>query len=210
MKIAIVGATGRTGKPLTRKALDNGHEVYALVRTPSKMDIQHDNLTCIEGDAMNPADVENVVQHAEVVINVIGHGKNTPDDLMTRSADNIIKAMETHDTSRLVTLTGAGVQMPGDTPKFMDNFVRGMLFIFARRVAEDSVNYVDRVKQSDVDWTIVRAPRLVEAEPKGTYNVGRVGGDNMSISIPYDDLATFILSVAESGEYLREAPMVSS
>lgn len=210
MKLSIIGATGRTGKPLTRQALDNGHEVIALVRTPSKMDIQNENLTCVEGDALSRQDIEKAVQNADVVLNVLGHTKNSPDDLMQRSAENIIAAMQKHGKTRLVTLTGAGVRMPGDTPKFIDKFVRALLYLFARRVAEDSTNYVELVRQSGLEWTVVRAPRIIEAEPKGTYNVGRVGADNMSINIPYADLAAFMLSAAESGEYVHEAPMVSS
>lgn len=210
MKLGILGATGRTGKHLTQQALDAGHEVVALVRTPTKMTIQHDQLICIEGDALNFDDVSQVVQQADVILNVVGHGKNTPDDLMTRSAQHIITAMEKHDKSRLVTLTGAGVKMPGDRPKLIDNIARGALYIFARRVAIDSVAYVELITQSTLDWTVVRAPRIVEAEAKGTYNVGMVGDDKMTISIPYADLATFMLALAESNDYIHQAPMVSN
>ena len=58
MKLAIFGATGRTGKPLVRQALETGHEVVVLVRTPSKMPLQHDRLTVVQGDSMKASDVE--------------------------------------------------------------------------------------------------------------------------------------------------------
>lgn len=46
MKIAILGATGRTGLVLVRQALDQGHDVLALVRNPEAMtkQIQHERL----------------------------------------------------------------------------------------------------------------------------------------------------------------------
>lgn len=46
MKIAIFGATGRTGLVLVREALDQGHDVLALVRNPQAMtkQIQHERL----------------------------------------------------------------------------------------------------------------------------------------------------------------------
>jgi uncharacterized protein YbjT (DUF2867 family) len=40
MKLAIFGATGRTGRPLVQQALEAGHEVVALVRTPAKLTLQ--------------------------------------------------------------------------------------------------------------------------------------------------------------------------
>jgi len=36
MKIAIFGATGGTGKELIKQALEQGHEIIALVRDPQK------------------------------------------------------------------------------------------------------------------------------------------------------------------------------
>ena len=44
MKIAILGASGQSGKFLTEQALADGHHVLALVRNPQKMAINHDNL----------------------------------------------------------------------------------------------------------------------------------------------------------------------
>ncbi|MDV6377272.1 NAD(P)H-binding protein [Sporosarcina sp. GW1-11] len=48
MKIVIFGATGRTGSEILRSALNNGHEVKALVRTPKKCE-PHERLTVIQG-----------------------------------------------------------------------------------------------------------------------------------------------------------------
>ena len=45
MKLAVIAATGRIGHGLTQEALDQGHHVIALVRSPDKLTIQHDNLT---------------------------------------------------------------------------------------------------------------------------------------------------------------------
>ena len=61
MKLAVFGATGRTGRQLVEQALQAGHEVVALVRTPSRLTIQNPKLTVIQGHAMNPADVDKAV-----------------------------------------------------------------------------------------------------------------------------------------------------
>ena len=40
LKIVVFGATGRTGKEVVKQALEKGHHVTAVVRTPEKMNIQ--------------------------------------------------------------------------------------------------------------------------------------------------------------------------
>ena len=49
VKLAIFGATGRTGKPLVTQALEQGHEVRALARDPAKLDVAQENLLVIHG-----------------------------------------------------------------------------------------------------------------------------------------------------------------
>ena len=48
MKIVILGATGDTGKPLLRQTLEKGHIVTAILREPSKLTVEHANLTTIK------------------------------------------------------------------------------------------------------------------------------------------------------------------
>lgn len=44
MKIAVLGATGQTGQQLVKQALQQGHIITAIVRNPSKLAINHENL----------------------------------------------------------------------------------------------------------------------------------------------------------------------
>jgi hypothetical protein len=51
VRLAVFGASGRTGRPLVERALAEGHTVRALVRTPTKVGIQDARLELIQGDA---------------------------------------------------------------------------------------------------------------------------------------------------------------
>jgi len=51
MRIAVFGATGRTGRPLVRQALDRRHDVVAFARSPSKLNAENAGVTVVEGDA---------------------------------------------------------------------------------------------------------------------------------------------------------------
>merc|ERR1712123_512509 len=47
MKLAILGATGRTGLEAVKQALADNHTVTAVVRNPAKITLAHDNLKVV-------------------------------------------------------------------------------------------------------------------------------------------------------------------
>jgi nucleoside-diphosphate-sugar epimerase len=77
MKLLLTGASGFVGLHLLEKLLREGHEVYALVRSPEKLrDIKHSNLVLIKGDISHatfdwidtlPSDLEACVHTAGIV-----------------------------------------------------------------------------------------------------------------------------------------------
>ncbi len=210
MKLVVFGASGRTGLPLVQQALDAGHEVVAFVRNPSKMPIQHERLTLVQGDALNADDVERAVIGGDVVLNVLGHAKNTPRNLMTVSAQHIVAAMKKHGVKRLITLTGAGVSAPEDQPKLLNHVIKFLLRTISPAVLADSERYAEVVKSSGLEWVIVRSPMLTEGARTGSYRVGWVGV-NTGARISRADVADFMLTLAQNGEkYLHKMPMVSA
>jgi putative NADH-flavin reductase len=55
MKVLVLGTTGSLGRHLVSQALARRHEVTALVRDPSKLDISHPRLHILQGDALDPS-----------------------------------------------------------------------------------------------------------------------------------------------------------
>lgn len=208
MKLAIFGATGRSGKPVVEQALQAGHEVVALARTPSKLAIQNPKLTVIQGDAMNAADVDKVVQGSDAVISVIGQTKGSPRNTQTVAITNIIAAMNKYGVQRLVSLTGAGVDDPHDRPKFANHLIKLALKLLSGHVLQDAENHAEAIRKSNLDWVIVRGPMLNEGPLTGNYRAGWVGV-NTGSRISRADLADFILKQTTDTTYLRQAPVVS-
>lgn len=208
MKITVFGATGRTGVPLVQQALDAGYEVVAFARTPSKLNISHENLSVVQGDIKDPAAVEQAIVGADAVLSVIGHTKNSAKDVQTVGTRNIVSAMEKHGVKRLISLTGAGVKDPNDQPGLFDRFIVVMLKLISGDVLKDAQNHAQVIKQSGLDWTIVRGPMLTEGPHTGDYRVGYVGV-NTSPRISRADVADFMLTQVEDRKYIGKAPMVS-
>ncbi len=55
MKLVVLGATGGTGLELVRQAIERGHSVTALVRSPDRLGAFRDRITVKQGDLLNPA-----------------------------------------------------------------------------------------------------------------------------------------------------------
>ena len=72
MKLAIFGATGKTGIELVKQALEQGHAVTAFVRDPARLDIKDGNLTLVTGDVFDPASVAQAVEGQDAVICALG------------------------------------------------------------------------------------------------------------------------------------------
>lgn len=206
--LAILGPTGRTGRPLVEQALAAGHSVTALARTPAKLGVRHDRLTVVEGDALDPAAVARVVSGADAVLLALGHTKGSPDDLMKRSAQVVVAAMTAAGVRRVVTETGAGVPDPRDPGGLGPAFVRGVMKVVVANLLADSEAHVDAFRGSGLDWTAVRAPRLTEGPLTGN---ARVGYFSMGLghSVSRADVAAVMLRLALSGEFVREAPHVT-
>ncbi|MGB3542120.1 NAD(P)-dependent oxidoreductase [Rubrivirga sp.] len=209
MRIALFGGTGRTGRPFLDQALQAGHDVVASVRTPSKLGgLSHDRLTVLEGDVLDAAHVASVLEGADAVVLTLGPTKGGPKSMMTRAAQNVISAMKRHGVQRVVTETGAGVGDPKDPGGFGPKLMSTIMGLVAKDLLTDSVGHVDAFRDSGLEWTAVRAPRLTEGAQTGDVKVGYFSmGPGHSVSRA--DVAAVMLRLATSDEYAGQAPHVT-
>jgi putative NADH-flavin reductase len=208
MKIIVFGASRGVGLKVVEQALEAGHVVTAFVRSPEKFEITHANLIVFKGNSMDVAAVEQAIKGHEAVISALGPTHPPVPHVMETSAKNIVIAMKKHGVQRLVSTTGAGVRQPEDEPKFIDRFIGFLLNLLAKDVVLDSAENVKTIQASDLEWTIVRFPRLMDGEHTRKYRVGFVGKDS-GIQISRADGADFILKELTENKWLRKLPLVS-
>jgi hypothetical protein len=80
--------------------------------------------------------------------------------------------------------------------------------LFVPKILNDAIAHAQVLKDSNLDWVIIRGPRLTDGETKGHYRVGWVGV-NASTHIARADLADFILKQVEDATFVRKMPFVS-
>jgi putative NADH-flavin reductase len=208
MRIAVFGATGRTGRPLVRQALSRGHEVVAFVRSAADLGVEDPALTVVEGDAYAGEGVGEAVSGADAVVSVLGQTDEGPDDLLTVAGDHVTAAMAEAGVDRYVTLVGAGVREDGESVSLSGRVMGTLLKLFAAEVLEDARGHVERVRATDLAWTVARAPRLTDGEGSGDYRAGDI--DLGFESVARADVARFLLDCVEDERYVRELPKVGA
>jgi putative NADH-flavin reductase len=206
--IALFGATGKTGRRVLTRALKAGHDIRVLVRDPAKLGVVDPRITVIAGDVLDAAAVSTTIEASDVVLALFGQVKGSPRSLQADGTRNIIAAMKQQGVSRLITLSGGGLRADEDRPKLADRIIRMLLKALAGHVLADAEEHLQLLRDSGLDWTVVRGPMLTEASGRGTYRVGWVGV-NAGIRISREDLADFILTQIEDRQFIRRLPFVS-
>ena len=207
-KIVVFGASGGTGHHIVEQALEAGYQVTAFVRSPKKLDLQHEKLTVFQGDVMDVDKVDRAIAGQDAVLSALGPTRPPVPGMMEVAAKNIVGAMDKHGIKRIISTTGGGVRDPQDQPKLFDHIMKGLLTLMAGTVLKDSEANVNIIRASDLDWTIIRYPRLLDDPFTGKYRIGYVGVNSGS-QLSRADGADAVLKELESGEYLHKMPIVS-
>jgi putative NADH-flavin reductase len=205
VKIAVFGAAGATGEQVVQQALDKGWEVAALVRKPGGLAITNDRLSVTQGDAREERAAASVVQGADAVISVIGLPKGA-DTSLSDATGTICRAMEAANVRRLVVMSVLGIRDSADKAGF---FGRVIIPVFMKKAMADRARLEEVAEASGLDCTLVRATRLVDGEPTGTYSAGPDIRAKMSSKVTRGDAAHCLLAqAAAQGEHSRAIGLV--
>lgn len=205
MKIAVIGANGKTGKVFVDEAVQHGHEVKAGVYRTNSF-TESDFIHVVQCDAMKLEDVEKLVKGADVVVSLIGHGKNSPAFLQTTATSNILSAMKKYHVTRFVSLTGTGVRIDGDTPSLTDRLLNIAVRMVDSARIRDGKAHADVIIESDVDWTIMRVLKLTDF---GLHSYRLTNHGPARLLASRKTVASAILHVIVEGLHKQSMPVVS-
>jgi putative NADH-flavin reductase len=207
MKLALFGATGTVGSALLPRLLDAGYEVRALARTPAKIDRPHPRLRIIQGNANDLFAVTETVSGCDAVLTSLG-GLRDPDSISQGTA-NIMTTMQTLGIRRLIVMQGYHLTFPGDPSNVGRKLILPILKIMSRHLIEHSRAMATAIQTSDLDWTVIRAPRVTTGSSTPGYRTGtlRLAPWN---HITNTDLADFMLTCLTDPTYIHQAPMIAA
>ena len=208
MKLVIFGSTGSIGSQVVEQALEQGHTVTAFVRDRSKLNVKHPHLNIFTGDVMNLALVEEAVIGHDAAICVLGSGKKLNGNVRSQGTKNIIQALEKAGIKRFICQSTLGA---GDSWGNLNFYWKYIMFGFIlRKVFADHQIQEEYVRQSGLDWTIIRPAAFIEGTRTGKYRHGFPSSDcTSSLTISRPDVADFILKQLTDNTYLGKAASLS-
>ena len=193
MLIGLVGATGRTGRAILDLGLPLGHRFRCLVRSPGALGDDLDRVEVLEGDSLDEPKVARLSHGCGAVICVIDHVKDSPADLLARTARNLLITRP----RRLVWLASAAVDLHGDRKGLRDEVAASGARLFSRRRVRDGQDAADLIHAAATEVVVVRVPALSDAPPRAAWRVSQERPPSHR-PVSRADVDAFLLEVATS------------
>ncbi|XP_063070831.1 flavin reductase (NADPH)-like [Engraulis encrasicolus] len=214
MRIAVLGASGRTGQYLVKQAIDKGYGVTAVVRDPGKVGVSHDRLKVVKGDVFSEASLRPLLQGHDAVLSCLGFPISPVFGVTgyTGSMRAVVRAMQGAGVNRLITMTSWYTDPTSLTGVAV--LFRLFLLTTIQSVLSNMHEMEHTLKKiHNIDWTVVRPPGLRD-EPATAKefltNEGYWVPDPSGIpigrhAVARGDVARFMLDVLDRNSWIQKS-----
>jgi len=219
MKLTIFAATGGIGRQILEQAIDAGHDVTAVVRNPQKLPAElAGQVRVVTADlaAPDPAMLKSAVAGADAVLSGLGATSNSEAGVATQGTRAIAGAMKAAGARRIVVVSAAPIGTvpsparpnppkhdPGDG-FIMQHVLSPLTKAAFRKHYADLAQMEDVLRNSDLEWTAVRPPRLTDKPLTGTYRTARGQNLRRGAFISRADVAHYMLRALDQPETIKQ------
>jgi putative NADH-flavin reductase len=216
MKLTIFAATGGIGRQALEQAVAAGHDVSAVVRNPTKLSGEVRKIVTTDLAAADPAALESAVAGADAVLSGLGPRSKSEAGIASQGTRAIVQAMQATGVRRIVVVSASPigtVPSPGrpKPPKhdpgdgfFMRNLFSPLTKAALRKPYADLALMEDVVRESGLDWTVVRPPRLTDKPLTGTYRTAYGQNLRRGVLVSRADVAHLMLRALEQPETIKQ------
>ncbi|GLV60691.1 oxidoreductase [Dictyobacter sp. S3.2.2.5] len=204
MRILLLGATGRVGSHIIEYALAADHQITAIARNQSKIQVSSPNLTVVEGDIQRPqAWIDHLSSETfDALINVVGGDVFKPSTVVTDSVRAALAAIEQLSIGRYLGITGVA-EMPTCGPGGSITVALLRRSPIRHAVRDHDTAYA-LVQQAAVDWVLAGCPYIRDGRHTASYKMAPdcfPGGFKI---ISPADVADFLVKEAGERRYSRQ------
>ena len=192
VKLFILGATGGIGRHLVSLALERGHQVTAYVRAPQKIGTTHERLAVVQGDVFDPGQLALGLAGHDAVLSAFGPLNIRSSTLRRQFGRTLATALRAGGVRRAQVVSAAflfkGLGLGAAV-------LKATLF---RQMIPDMAGMEAEICQLDLDWTIVRPPRLTNGSARHAYRVADGALPKGGFYASRADVAHFMIGEAEN------------
>jgi len=215
LRILVYGATGKVGSLVVEEALQRGHLVTAVSRDPSRIEKQHENLSVVAGDLLDPQSIELLVEDKDVVIisvrGMIGKDKKPENTLQRIAVQKVIESLRIigDGAARLIHVGGSGSLEVEPGVLYADKIPRVFLPKSLELEIQGQILALEYLRTvDDVDWSYATpAKNFTNGERTGEF---RIGGDALmeddrgKSRISRADFAVALIDEAEKAKHVQQ------
>jgi len=209
MNVLVIGGTRGVGKAVVLAAHAAGHTLTVMARHAAGFADSVSGVRMVIGDAADATDVERATAGQDAVVWTVGIGPTRRRvQVFSRGTQFLIAAMTTHNIRRLICVTGIGA---GDS-KGHGGFLYDRILqpVFMKSIYEDKDRQEAQIRDSALDWTIVRPAALTNGPATGLYQTLTEVHEGRARRVPRADVADFIVANLSTPEYVRKTVLLTA
>jgi len=203
VRVAVFGGTGKTGWLAVRYAVEAGYGCKVLTRNPERMPAVP-GVEYVEGSSINGGRVMLTLAGCDAVVVALKGDKKAPKGLLTTSLSHIVSGMRKLEIKRLVVIGYIGA---GESISQLPPAKRFLGPLFGKGELEDLASMEEVVKDSPLEWTILKTGKLNDEDATGAYTVG-TDGETTVKPVGREDVAQFVVRELEECAYVKQTPYI--
>jgi putative NADH-flavin reductase len=220
-KLVIVAATGGIGRHLLSQALAAGHEVTTAVRNPDRLRDTPGRIVRCDLTRPTPAALEDAIAGAHGVLSALGARTGAEAGVASRGTLAIVRAMRATGVRRIIAVSAASVGTvpspgrphpprynPGDGIVMRHVIARAAKMLFRRHYLDLAI-MEDVLRDSGLDWTVSRPPRLLERTLRSTYRTALDINVRGGLFISRADVARHMLAMVDDTDTIHHTVAVA-
>jgi putative NADH-flavin reductase len=205
--VAVLGGTGKSGKYIVQALTDKRFQSRLLLRSPENFPNDKPGIEIIKGDARQYTSICELIDGCDAVISTLGQPRGES-SIFSEATKNVIRAIREAGIKRYIVVTGLNVNTPYDLKDEKVKYATDWMYKNYPTTTIDKQLEYDILSNSDIDWTLVRAPLIEQTEECRPMRVSleNCPGDTISAT----DLANFLVSQLSDQTYIRQAPFIAN
>jgi len=204
VKVALYGATGKSGSRILKELISRGHQVIAIARNPSKVPQPEGSVSVRQDDLSDPQKIAAAVEGADAVVSAYAPPPDDSDAIVGVTQRQV-EALNPGKKTRLVVVGGAGGLNVAPGVTLVDS---GYLPEAYLPIARAHVKALDVLKASGSDWTYLAPAAYFEpGERTGKFRLGKdelIADAQQQSRISMEDYAIALVDELEKPRHRRQ------